>query len=115
MSYHCENCQSLFFKTLETRLCSENPAILYKKRCKRCKYKYIIRKGLPNGQITPASREEWLEAEKVNLPGQASVSERGKILVSEYTRKVSNPADRVGAYLGKIRQAELGGCNHDTP
>lgn len=109
MSYQCENCESLFFKTLETRICSENSAILYKKRCKRCKYKVLVRKAVPSGQVWPATHQEWLSARKVETPlqaGSAKISERPKILVGEYTQKVSKPAGETGGYLQRIRLAE---------
>lgn len=142
MSYHCENCHSLFFKTLETRLCAENSAILYKKRCKRCKFKYLVRKPIPNGQVigvspvngSPAdisptnippknvlpekvSQAEWRLARKINvLPGNAAVSERARILVGEYTQRISNPAEVMSPYLQKIRWAEQrGGAGHGVP
>jgi len=120
MSYQCENCQSLFFKTLETRLCAENSAILYKKRCKRCKYKYLVRKPVPAGQIAQATREEWLQASKIDTHatsnGQSRIYERPKILVGEYTQKISSPAEAMRDYLRKIWRAEhRGGAAHGAP
>jgi DNA-directed RNA polymerase subunit RPC12/RpoP len=109
MSYQCDNCQSLFFKTLETRVSGENLAILYKKRCKRCKYKYLVRKTIPHGQIALATHQEWLGAVKVNLPPAAGICERPKIMVGEYTQRISKPADEMMPYLRQIRRAEQGG------
>ena len=71
MSYQCEHCQSLFFKTLVTRISAEHSAIFYKKRCKRCKFKYLLRKTIPNGQMTLATQKEWLAGVKVILPPSA--------------------------------------------
>lgn len=109
MSYQCDNCQSLFFKTLETRVSGENSAILYKKRCKRCKYKYLVRKTIPSGQVALATYQEWLGGVKVNLPKAAGISERPKIMVGEYTQRVSKPADQLIPYLSRISRAEQGG------
>jgi hypothetical protein len=109
MSYQCDNCESLFFKILETRLCSENSAILYKKRCKRCKYKYLVRKTVPSGQVLQATHDEWLTARKIETPvknGRSRISERPKILVGEYTQKISNPAGETSGYLHRIQRAE---------
>lgn len=115
MSYQCENCQSLFFKTLETRISSENAAIYYKKRCKRCKYKYLVKKNIPQGPLRQASRLEWLKATKIQTSGAAGISERAKILVGEYTQKISNPTDRMQAYLRRIHRAEQGGFRDVAP
>ena len=115
MSYQCENCQSLFFKTLETRICSENSAIYYKKRCKRCKYKYLVRKTIPNGSMNQVSRQEWLDATKIQSAGPAGISMRAKILVGEYTQKISNPTDKMQAYLRRIQLAEQRSVGDATP
>ena len=108
MTFQCENCQSLFFKTLETRVSPEHMSILYKKRCKRCKYKYVVRKPIAGGVLVPASRMEWLEGVKVNLPVSEKHAERPKIMVGEYTRRISNPADETMPYYRKISRAEQG-------
>jgi hypothetical protein len=114
MSYRCENCQSLFFKTLETRFLAENEAILYKKRCKRCKYKYLIRKNIGAGQMQTASYEEWLLGRKITLPA-AKISERAKIFVSEYTGRISQGADVPLTYLQTVRNAEESYCHEGQP
>ena len=115
MSYQCENCRSLFFKTLETRLCRENSALYYKKRCKRCKYKYLVKKSIPSGSISPAAHAEWLGATKIQNSGSAKASERAKILVGEYTQKISNPADQMQAYLRRVQRAEQRRVRHVAP
>jgi hypothetical protein len=108
MPFRCENCQSLFFKTLETRVLAENASILYKKRCKRCKFKYLIRKDVVAGRLQPASYEEWTLGSKIKNQSTYSkkVSERGRIFVSEYTERISRPAEEPLPYLQKIRQAQ---------
>lgn len=104
MSYRCENCQSLFFKTLETRLSGENEAILYKKRCKRCKYKYLIRKPATGGTVQTATPAEWAEGRKVNL-ASTTVCERGKVFIGEYSSRVSRPVEETFQYLNRIKAA----------
>jgi transcriptional regulator NrdR family protein len=114
MSYRCEHCQSLFFKTLETRLLVENEAILYKKRCKRCKYKYFIRKTIGQNQMQSATYEEWTQGRKVVLPFKR-VSERSRIFVSEYTGRISQAAETPLEYLNRVRNAEEGRHPHGQP
>lgn len=101
MSYRCDNCQSLFFKTLETRLCGEGEAILYKKRCKRCKYKYLIRKAVPGGQVHAASLIEWAGGTKIHTRPE-TISERGRTFIGEYSRRASRPADETLPYLSRL-------------
>ncbi len=97
----CHNCHSVFFKTLDVRILknktqkSAPPDLLYKKRCKRCKFKYFFLKSLPSGRTEPATFELWSQGE----PIKESVSVRPKILVSEYTQRVSQPADTLIPYL----------------
>jgi hypothetical protein len=105
MSYRCKNCQSLFFKTLETRVLAENASILYKKRCKRCKFKYLVRKDIVAGQVQPATYQEWALAQKV-ASQPTRTSERGRVFVSEYTGRVSCPAEEQLPYLHKLRRAQ---------
>jgi len=107
-SHRCENCSSLFFKILETRVSCEHEAVFYKKRCKRCKYKCLIRKAIPHGKISVASRQEWLMATKIATPvlPAGKVCERPKILAGEYTQRISHSADTVSLYLAEIRRAE---------
>lgn len=108
MPYRCENCQSLFFKTLETRVLAENASILYKKRCKRCKFKYLVRKDMVVGRLQPASYEEWTLGSKVKNQSRqsAKVSERGRVFVSEYTVRISKAAEDPLPYLQKIQHAQ---------
>lgn len=114
MSYRCENCQSLFFKTLETRFLAENEAILYKKRCKRCKYKYLVRKDISTSQVHTASYSEWTQGRKI-ATSTTKVSERAKIFVSEYTGRMSQAADRSIHYLQAIRKTEEQGDHDGQP
>lgn len=105
MPHQCGNCQSLFFKTLETRLSANGSALLYKKRCKRCKFKYALGRQIPHGALQPTSWEEWRCGRKVG--GIATTpSERGRVFVSDYSEKVSRAADRTLGYLRKIQRAD---------
>jgi hypothetical protein len=101
MSYHCQNCQSLFFKTLETRIAEQGRALFYKKRCKRCKYKYLLRKELSLGTIKSISYEEWTTGSRI-ASHSSRVSERPKILSSEYSQRISKTNDKTIDYLNKL-------------
>jgi hypothetical protein len=105
MSLQCANCRSLFFKTLETRILEESAALLYKKRCKRCKFKYLFKKDLSCGTVSEISLSEWQEGLTVHLAGRR-IADRARIFVSEYTGRISHAAEDQLAYLQKIRQAE---------
>lgn len=105
MSLRCENCRSLFFKTLETRVLENQALLLYKKRCKRCKYKYLLKKELPSGQISAVTLAEWQAGRKVNMAG-SKIADRARIFVSEYTSRVSHSADDQLSYLRKVKHAE---------
>lgn len=107
MSYRCENCQSLFFKTLETRLCGEGEAILYKKRCKRCKYKYLVRKAIPGGSVLAATQAEWAVSRKIQ-PQPEKMTERGRVFIGDYSRRTSRPVDETLHYLKQVDAAEKG-------
>lgn len=96
----CSHCQNLFFKTLEIRV-SKASEILYKKRCKRCKYKHLVRKDALNHSFNVITFSEWHAAQKISMGGY-----RAQIFVSEYTRKISQAAERQTVYLNKIRHAE---------
>jgi hypothetical protein len=104
----CPHCHSLFFKTLEVRV-SKASEILYKKRCKRCKKKALFRKDRLNAALKPLSLPDWHAGQKVSLNGC-----RAQIFVSEYTRKISRPAERQAAYLKQIQQAEEQGHAIET-
>jgi hypothetical protein len=105
MPHQCGNCRSLFFKTLETRIPPDGGAILYKKRCKRCKFKTLIRKELATGTVQDITHEAWLSAVKVSLPGSRLV-ERGRVHISEYSSRISRAAESHAGYLKKIEQAQ---------
>lgn len=102
----CSHCYSLFFKTLEVRV-SKDSEILYKKRCKRCKRKALFKKDRLNAALKPLSLPDWHAGQKVSLNGY-----RAQLLVSEYTRKISRPAERQASYLKQIQDAE--GQAHDV-
>lgn len=110
MSHRCAHCQSMFFKTLETRLLGG--IILYKKRCKRCKFKYLLKKEAEGTQLLPANRDEWLSGQKVTL-GDGKTSERAKVFISEYSGRISRAAEDHTAYLKRLRHAE--GIHHEQP
>ena len=100
----CGNCDSLFFKTLEVRLAKVEAGapvvMLYKKRCKRCKFKYLFRKPVTGGAMTLATHAEWLQGQK--LPEGAET--RVRILASEYSQRVGRSAEKGGMYLEELRR-----------
>ena len=99
MTFQCTHCQSRFFKTLETRFLPSSISLLYKKRCKRCKYKFLLH----GTQIIP--RETWLEGHKVELQG-SRLADRARIFVSEYTRRISHLPEEQLAYLARVARAQ---------
>jgi hypothetical protein len=110
MSLKCANCDSLFFKTLETRVLESPVAVLYKKRCKRCKYKYLLKKELLSGHTSLIALSEWQAGRKVSRAACKPV-ERGRVFVSEYTGRISRAAETTLPYLQRIRKA--GEMDHD--
>lgn len=108
MSFRCENCYGFFFKILETRVSVANQFVFYKKRCKRCKFKYVVRKHATVQGVQVATHQEWTEARKV-LSGKASVADRGKVFVSEYTSRISQAPEKTQVYLLQIQAAEKQG------
>lgn len=113
MSYQCNHCASLFFKTLETRYIGGSQSILYKKRCKRCKYKCLVRKDIANGTCQTASIEEWAAGQTVSLPSAGKPCERGRVFISEYALQVSRSADESARYLKRLNHAANQGSPHD--
>lgn len=105
----CPHCNSLFLKTLEVRI-SINSDILYKKRCKRCKQKALFRRPLLSAVLKPLSLQDWLAGRKVSLNAV-----RAQIFVSEYSKKISRPAERQATYLQTIQQAEESHYAKNTP
>lgn len=103
MTLQCENCQSMFFKTLETRILPQSMSILYKRRCKRCKCKYIFRQETPDAPMRLAVLTDWEAGLKVSLP---NACDRPRIFISEYSQRISGDAERSLPYLRKIRKAQ---------
>lgn len=125
-SSHCTHCGSRFFKVLETRFIDEftgskptrslsdsHITMLYKKRCKRCKFKLIYEKKLPDGKTQPSSYERWQcgkSAETVaGLSGRTC-----RLFVGEYSQKVGRAADASISYLKHIRQQERKSANSQS-
>lgn len=113
MSYRCDNCASLFFKTLETRYIGESQSILYKKRCKRCKYKCLVRKDITSGSSQTASHAEWATGKTVTLSSAGKPCERGRVFISEYALQVSRSAEESARYLKRLNHAANQGSPHD--
>jgi DNA-directed RNA polymerase subunit RPC12/RpoP len=103
MPYQCAHCQSLFFKTLEIRIHSTQKALLYKKRCKRCKYKYLVQRNSLQGSLMPASFSDWQKAHRVQ--GQKAPS-TASVLVSEYTARISRSKEPPLDYLSRLARAQ---------
>lgn len=111
---HCTHCQSRFFKTLETRLLPEESTgagrltLLLKKRCKRCKFKFLFRKDYPTGRTGLISRELWLQG--IRIPnGAISISDGNRLFTGEYSRKISRRAEQNISYMHRLRKLERSG------
>lgn len=108
MSYHCRHCQSCFFKTLEVRVSRTHPALLRKKRCKRCKRGHVIALDFTTRIRRPAGEPEWRAARKIPAGGVSErCTERGKALIGEYTGRVRHAAEQNIDYLRRIRNLEI--------
>lgn len=103
MPYQCGHCQSLFFKTLEIRVSPADNALLYKKRCKRCKYKYVLRKDSLQGALRLADILEWRQAGKQKT---TVCTAQPRLVVSEYTARISRASVPPLDYLNQIAQAQ---------
>lgn len=102
MAYQCGNCQSLFLKTLEIRIHTAGNALLYKKRCKRCKHKQVLKRDSLQGALKPATLKDWQSGRKAS--SVATVSQPC-LMVSEYTARISRAKEPPLDYLNRIKQA----------
>lgn len=87
----CPNCQSRFFKTLGIKVDSQpghSPALLVKRRCKRCKHKNIFRKDAITGRVTLATWDLWHHLPAVNTKDTVF-----RLHVSQYTRRISRSSN----------------------
>ena len=100
MTAQCENCHGMFFKTLESRFIPGEACLLTKKRCKRCKFKFMFRKDGVTGAVSRIDLEQWQQASKV------PTCVRGQIHISEYSRRIANRPEFTRGYLEQIRRAE---------
>ncbi len=107
MPARCDNCASLFFKTLETRVDPMDGALLSKKRCKRCKFKYLFALDPQSGTVQRVELSRWRAAEPLVNDGRA------RVFASEYTMRVSRGASEMGPYLERVARAARGG-RHDA-
>lgn len=103
MAYQCGNCHSLFLKTLEIRIHAAGNALLYKKRCKRCKHKQVLKRDSLQGGLKPATIKDWQNGRKAESP-TAAVSQPC-LMVSEYTARISRAKEPPLDYLNHIMQA----------
>ncbi|MEB3245876.1 MAG: hypothetical protein VKJ06_07835 [Vampirovibrionales bacterium] len=125
-SHCCPNCSGRYFKTLEIRYAPTEPKehsppalplmLLYKQRCKRCKFKWIFKKTpalgwqLGTWLLWPsatrvASRESpLLKPRKSKRDGPVFLEHRA--FVSEYTARLSHGKASNGRYLKKIEALE---------
>lgn len=97
----CPNCGSRFFKTLELRFeifKKQVQALLYKKRCKRCKEKYLIELTADNkkAKYEFATPERWQSAQRVHQNSSHTVAHANPYLcVSTYTRLISSDTSKI--------------------
>lgn len=102
MPFQCDHCQSLFFKTLEIRVNQAGNAVLYKKRCKRCKHKFVLIKTSLQGALQVAEIAEWKQGRKAHATGGGSSP---RMIVSEYTARISRATTPPLHYLNRIEAA----------
>lgn len=91
----CLDCESVYFKTLEIRALTgrkEPPALLYKKRCKRCKTKQFVKKNITTGAIELTTYEDFCRGDRIAGAYELN-NDRFRMMVSQYTRRISRPAD----------------------
>jgi hypothetical protein len=96
----CPNCGSRFFKILSLRYQlnkNQIEAVLYKKRCKRCKQIHLFQLALEAGGAKCSVTEhlQWqnaILAHKTMSHGQSTVK---CPLVSDYTRLISSDTSRI--------------------
>ncbi len=115
----CLNCDSRFFKTLETRILStpntsssseaSTITFMMKKRCKRCKYKYFYRKDLPENITKAISYDLWAQGTRV---ASTTLSTRGHVFASDYSKKISREAEKTIPYLSRLANLEKGSSTH---
>lgn len=109
----CPGCGSRFFKTLELRfelVKRQIQALLYKKRCKRCKEKLLVEmtvvQGKPRYALASACR--WKGAVRANSSRGAFESTVKCALVSDYTRFISSDTAKI-FYRLLSRERRTGG------
>lgn len=99
MPARCENCAGLFFKTLESRIDPLDGSLLNKKRCKRCKFKYLFITDAQSGTVCRTDVARWQTAVPLINDGRA------RIFASEYSRRVSREAPEAAPYLARVARA----------
>jgi hypothetical protein len=104
----CPSCGSRFFKTLELRfelLNRQIQALLYKKRCKRCKAKYLFEMTVVNGQAQYALAEsgQWRRADRIQGCADPFAVNTQCSVVSDYTRFISTDTAKI---FDQIRRRE---------
>lgn len=101
MAYHCTHCGSLFLKTLELRIRLDVKALLYKKRCKRCKFKHLLQRTSPHAPLEAISHAIWQQAQVV--PGTQVIASQAHTSASEYTQRVRQAAESALPYLKQLQ------------
>jgi hypothetical protein len=111
MPYQCGNCQSLFLKTLEVRVHVAGNALLYKKRCKRCKFKCLLQKTSLQGPLQPTTPDDWQRGRKVR---ETACVGHARMMVGEYTARISRAKEPPLDYLNRIAQVQRQDTLHET-
>lgn len=106
MPLRCDNCDSIFFKTLETRVGLLDDSLMSKKRCKRCKFKYLFSRNVHTGLTERIDYARWQQGERIAQDGRA------RVFCSEYSQRISRHGEATARYLDRIRHAE--GRRHDA-
>ncbi len=118
----CPHCQSVFFKTLETRsplsieegqhlinntdINETSVAMMYRKKCRRCKAEVYSQKNYPENTSQLITLDQWLDG---NSPSSILGDAAGgamRLYASEYTHKIAKGADKTNRYLKHITHLE---------
>ena len=125
----CTHCQSVFFKTLETRsplsieegqhlisninsdATEASVTMMYRKKCRRCKAEVYSQKTYPEKKSELITLDQWLNGNSPSsILGDAGGTMR--LYASEYTHKVAKGADKTNRYLKHIKHLEQRDRHH---
>ncbi len=136
----CPHCQSVFFKTLETRsplsieegqhlienasntkndtsnINETSVTMMYRKKCRRCKAEVYSQKTYPSKKSELITLNQWIDG---TSPSSILADTGGamRLYGSEYTHNIAKGADKTNRYLKHIQHLEQHDrrTKHPTP